>query len=243
MVEIFKQLLSPDFTPHGFCYLWDPRIVWLHVISDALITLSYYCIPVVLIYFIRKNRDLPFNRIFWMFGTFILACGTTHLMEIWNVWHGSYLVGGVIKAITAAVSVVTAAMLIPLVPKVISVPSRMHLQEVNRKLEREIAEHNLIDAAVESPLRRRITIGFVLAVLLTVFMGFLTWRTRQLASKEADLVVHTYAVIGTLDVTLQHVIEGETSARGFALTGQAPLLAHYEASKGAAAQDVNTLRH
>jgi len=35
------------------------RILWLHVISDGLITLSYYAIPVILIYFIRKNRDLP----------------------------------------------------------------------------------------------------------------------------------------------------------------------------------------
>ena len=95
---------------------------------------------IVLIYFIRKNRDLPFNRIFWMFGTFILACGTTHLMEIWNVWHGDYLLAGVIKGITALVSVLTAGMLIPLVPKVISLPRRMHLQEVNHKLAEEVAE-------------------------------------------------------------------------------------------------------
>ncbi len=115
-------------------------MVWLHVIADGLITLSYYCIPVILIYFIRKNRDLPFNRIFWMFGTFILACGTTHLMEIWNVWHSSYLLAGVVKGITAVVSVITAAMLIPLVPRVISLPGRMHLQDVNRKLEEEVAE-------------------------------------------------------------------------------------------------------
>jgi len=153
----FQQLLSPDFMPHGYCYLWDPRMVWLHVISDGLIALSYYCIPVVLIYFIRKNRDIPFNRIFWMFGTFILACGTTHLMEIWNVWHGSYLLAGVLKAITAVVSVITAAMLIPLVPQVISLPERMHLQEVNRKLEEEIAQRkwaeevrNRLSALVES---------------------------------------------------------------------------------------------
>ena len=114
-------------------------MVWLHVISDGLIALSYYCIPLILIYFIRKNRDLPFNRIFWMFGTFILACGTTHLMEIWNVWHGNYLLAGVVKGITALVSVITAAMLIPLVPKVISLPGRIHLQEVNRKLEEEVS--------------------------------------------------------------------------------------------------------
>jgi PAS domain S-box-containing protein len=147
-LEFFKQSLSPDFMPHGYCYLWDARMVWLHVISDGLITLSYYCIPVVLIYFIRKNRDIPFNRIFWMFATFILACGTTHLMEIWNVWHGDYLLAGVIKGITAAVSVLTAVMLLPLVPKVISLPGRMHLQEVNHKLAEEVRGH--LSAVVES---------------------------------------------------------------------------------------------
>ena len=147
----FAQLFSSEFTPHGFCYLWDPRIVWLHVISDGLIALSYYCIPIILIYFTRKNRDLPINRIFWMFGTFILACGTTHVMEIWNVWHGSYLIAGVLKALTAAVSLLTAAMLIPLVPKVISLPERMYLQGLNRDLQREIAEHTRFDAPIEGP--------------------------------------------------------------------------------------------
>ena len=57
-----------EFMPHGYCYLWDPWIIWLHVISDGLITLSYYAIPVILVYFIRKNKDLSFNGIFWMFG-------------------------------------------------------------------------------------------------------------------------------------------------------------------------------
>ncbi len=147
-MEPIRQLLSPDFMPHGYCYLWDPRIVWLHVISDALITLSYYCIPIVLIYFIRRNRDIPFNRIFWMFGTFILACGTTHLMEVWNIWHASYLVAGILKGITAIVSVVTAVMLIPLVPKVISLPDRMHLQEVNRSLGEEVAARKRAEEAV-----------------------------------------------------------------------------------------------
>ena len=129
-----------DFMPHGYCFQWNPLVLWLHVLSDGLITLSYYCIPVVLVYFIRKNRDIPFSRIFWMFGTFILACGTTHLMEIWNIWHADYLLAGAIKAVTASVSVLTAAMLIPLAPKVISVPGRMHLLEMNRKLESEVGE-------------------------------------------------------------------------------------------------------
>ena len=152
----FQQLFSSDFMPHGFCYLWDPRIVWLHVISDGLIALSYYCIPIILIYFIFKHRDRPFNRVFWMFGAFILACGTTHVMEIWNVWqHGSYVLAGVVKAITAVVSVVTVAMLLPLIPKVISLPERLHLQEANLELEHEIAERKRAEQALKESLAAR----------------------------------------------------------------------------------------
>jgi PAS domain S-box-containing protein len=238
----FQQLLSPDFMPHGYCYLWDARMVWLHVISDGLITLSYYCIPVVLIYFIRKNRDIPFNRIFWMFGTFILACGTTHLIEIWNVWHGSYLLAGVVKAITAVVSVITAAMLIPLVPKVISLPGRAHLQEVNRKLEQEIAQRKRFDMPIDAPLRRRVTVGFIVAVLLTLFIGFSSWRGARRAEQDAYWVSHTHEVMETIQRTTRHAIEAATSARAFALSGQEPLLANYTTARQSVGVDEARLR-
>jgi PAS domain S-box-containing protein len=233
---------SSDFMPHGYCYLWNPRILWLNVISDGLITLSYYAIPVILIYFIRKNRNLPFNRIFWMFGTFILACGTTHLMEIWNVWHGSYMLAGVIKGVTATVSVLTAAMLIQLVPRVMSLPHRVHLQDVNRKLEKEIAQRRRFDAPIEDSLRHRITVGFVVAVLLTIFIGFSSWRNARTAADDADWVAHSYAVMDTIELTSKHVIEAETSARAFALSGQDLLLAHYESARATVAQDEKALR-
>jgi signal transduction histidine kinase len=126
------------FMPHGVCYMWDPAVVWLHVISDALITLSYYCIPLALVYLIRRRSDLPFNWIFAMFGLFILGCGTTHLLEIWTVWHASYLLSGAVKAATAAISVVTAVMLIPLIPKAVALPSVEQLRAVNDELRRQI---------------------------------------------------------------------------------------------------------
>ncbi|MGA9980731.1 MAG: PAS domain S-box protein, partial [Candidatus Sulfotelmatobacter sp.] len=232
-----------DFMPHGYCYLWDPLLLWLHVSSDALITVSYYCIPVVLIYFIRKNRNIPFNRIFWMFGTFILACGTTHLMEIWNVWHGNYLLAGVIKAITAVASVITAAMLIPLVPRVMSLSGQIQLQEVNRNLERQIAERKRFDAPVNAPLRRRVTGGFIIAVLLTIFLGFASWRGAQRAEQDAYWVSHTHEVMETVQRTTRNVIEAESSARGFALSGQEPLLVHYQAARNDVHWDEDALRH
>lgn len=145
-MEILTTSFSSDFMPHGLCYGWDPGIVWLHVISDGVIALSYYCIPVVLIYFIRKNRDLALNGVFWMFAGFILACGTTHALEIWNVWHGSYVLAGIVKAITAAVSLLTAVMLITVVPRVISLPTRIRQQE------REIRERTRFEEALKESL-------------------------------------------------------------------------------------------
>jgi PAS domain S-box-containing protein len=146
---------SGDFMPHGYCYLWDPHIVWLHVISDGLITLSYYCIPLALVYLVRKRRDLPFNWIFYMFGLFILGCGTTHLMEIWTVWHPSYLFAGIIKAITASVSLLTAVMLVPLLPKAVVLPSSEQLQSVNYELRVQVAERQAAEEKLHETLAAR----------------------------------------------------------------------------------------
>ncbi|MBI3475886.1 MAG: PAS domain S-box protein [Acidobacteria bacterium] len=110
----------PDFMPHGYCYLWDPTTLWLNVISNSVIALSYYCIPLTLIFLIRKNRRLLSNRLTWMFAIFILACGTSHWMEVWNVWHANYILAGVMNAITAIASAITVALLISVVPEFIA---------------------------------------------------------------------------------------------------------------------------
>jgi hypothetical protein len=81
---------SGDFMPHGHCYMWNPGLVWLHVISDVLIAAAYFTIPFTLPWLVRKRRDLPLNWIFVLFGVFIVACGATHVMEVWNLWHAQY---------------------------------------------------------------------------------------------------------------------------------------------------------
>jgi len=155
---LLTQLFSPNFMPHGYCYLWDPGMVWLHVVSDSVITVAYYFIPIVLIFLVRTRRDLTFHWVFLMFGAFILGCGTTHLMEVWTVWHATYLLSGIVKAITAGFSIVTAALLIPLVPKALALPSPSRLQEINDQLEKEIAERT---RAEENEDRFRLLVGTV----------------------------------------------------------------------------------
>src|ERR1700753_647730 len=122
MVPIFL-LASSSFAPHGLCYQWDWRLILLHVCSDALITAAYMSIPVTLLYFVRQRRDLPFHWIFVLFGVFIVACGGTHAMEIWTLWHAHYWASGTLKAVTAISSVGTAVLLVEIVPAAL-VPSR-----------------------------------------------------------------------------------------------------------------------
>jgi PAS domain S-box-containing protein len=100
-----------------------------------------------------------------------------------------------------------------------------------------------LDAPVEDLLRRRVAGSFIVAVVLTTFLGFSSWRSTQVAANDAGWVVHTYGVMGTLKVTLQNVTEVETSARTFALIGQAPLLVHYETARDTIAEDEKALRH
>ncbi|MDZ8104042.1 MAG: PAS domain S-box protein [Nostoc sp. DedQUE12a] len=141
MVEFLNNFFSAqEFIPHGHCYLWKPGLVWLHLLSDVLTGLAYYSIPVMLIYFVRKRRDVPFDWIFLMFSTFIVACGTTHLMDVWTLWYPTYWVSGLIKAITAFVSVVTALELVPLIPQALALPSPAQLEAANCQLAKEIAE-------------------------------------------------------------------------------------------------------
>jgi len=116
-------LLSSDgFLPHGSCLLWTPALLWLWVIADSLIALAYYSIPLALLYFAYKREDLAFHWMFLMFGAFIFLCGTTHALGVWTLWHPIYWLEGIIKALTAGVSVATAWLLWPLIPKALALP-------------------------------------------------------------------------------------------------------------------------
>ena len=137
MPDFLSRIFSSDgFMPHGHCYLWNPGLVWLHVISDGFIALAYTSIPFTLLHLVRKRKDIPFNWMFACFGTFIVACGVTHVMEIWTLWTPTYWLAGIVKAITAVASVSTAALLVTLVPKALAIPTAQELARAHEDLRR-----------------------------------------------------------------------------------------------------------
>jgi signal transduction histidine kinase len=146
---------TTDLTPHGFCLSWQPDLMALHVVSDGLIGLSYFAIPGAIGWFLLRRPDLAFRWILWLFVLFILACGSTHFMAIWTIWHPDYGAEGVVKAVAAVASVLTAVELFPLVPKALALPTPSALQIMNDLLRQQIAERDAAVAALESETAER----------------------------------------------------------------------------------------
>ncbi len=162
MATLWNYFDTDGFMPHGMCLQWRPDVFWLNLVSDSVIALAYYSIPFALIYFAGHRRDLAFRPVFFLFGIFILACGTTHLMGIWTLWHPDYAVEGLIKAVTAIASIGTAIVLWVLMPQALRLPGPAQLAGVNRELSRQIEERRQAEVAVrrlnedlEERVRRR----------------------------------------------------------------------------------------
>ena len=159
MDAIATLFTSAGFVPHGYCLQWSPGLIWTYVGSDAVIALSYYSIPIALWTFARRRVELPFSWLFLMFAVFILACGTTHLMAILDIWQPVYWLDAGVKSITAIASIATAAVIWPLVPKALALPSPKQLEAANKSLLHEIAARRETEEqlqALNSELEQRV---------------------------------------------------------------------------------------
>jgi len=191
-----------NFIPHGHCYLWQPELVWLHILSDGLIALAYFSIPIALFYFITQRKDLPYPEIFVLFSAFIVACGLTHSMSIWTLWHPTYWLSGFIKAITAGVSVSTAATLAPLMPKLLAFSRSLQIEEMNQKLKAEIRERQQIQEALQASEKRlKKALQQLNFHVENTPLGVIEWDNEfrlQRWSKQAEKIFgwQTYEVIG-----------------------------------------------
>ena len=148
MIDFFTRLLDTSEIPARWkCGTWSEGHGWMHILSDLGIWSAYMVIPCTLGYFLTRRPELPFRRIFLLFGIFILACGATHLMEAIIFWWPAYRLAGGIKLFTALVSWTTAIALIPVIPAAL----RMRSSE---ELEREIKERKQAEQALRESEER-----------------------------------------------------------------------------------------
>jgi PAS domain S-box-containing protein len=160
-MHFFQHLWdSGGFQPYGFCCNWNSGLLWLHVISDTLIALAYFAIAFILFTFARKRRDIPFNWLFLLFGVFIVACGSTYLMEVWNLRHAQYWLAGALEAATALISVGAAFAAARTIPALLRIPNLSEWTQANANLETLVAQRTQELATSNEALRQnRETLG------------------------------------------------------------------------------------
>lgn len=163
LVAVTTERGAPgSLLPHGYCFTWNPSLLWTHVLSDSLIGLSYVSIPVTLLHLVRKRTDLPFNWIVVLFAIFIVSCGATHWIEVWTVWHPDYWLSATVKLVTAFASVLTSIALVGLVPRILAIPTVAQLTAARDALAAEVATRRRVEdelrrerAALEERVRER----------------------------------------------------------------------------------------
>lgn len=131
LTELFN---TEGLAPHGFCLLWRPELFWSLAVSDGLIALSYVSISGTIAVFLIKRKDMYLRWVGVAFALFILLCAASHATDLWTLWLPDYGVQILAKAATAVISVATAILLWPLLPRALSLPSIEQMAAVNSAL-------------------------------------------------------------------------------------------------------------
>ncbi|KRB94023.1 sensor histidine kinase [Noviherbaspirillum sp. Root189] len=147
--NVFAQWFSESgFRPLGEGFLWNGDLLWTYLVPDATIGFAYYLISFSLLYFIRKRPHTQFRWVFSMFSLFIFLAGSTHFASILTDWRAEYWLAALLNAATAIIAIVTALLMLPVIPKAARLPAHSQLQEVITRLEHEIDERKKAEAAL-----------------------------------------------------------------------------------------------
>ena len=154
--EFFARLLDPQgFPARWHCGHWTSFHGWLYIASDLLIWAAYFVIPFLLINFIRQRRDMPFDRLFWLFGLFIFACGATHLLDALIFWVPVYRLSGLVRLVTAVASWGTVWALVRVLPQALQLKTPTELEGIVQARTAELALANQQLQQVAEQLSRR----------------------------------------------------------------------------------------
>ena len=153
VIEFFNNLFSAeDWPARWVCGEWSSFHGWLYITSDIAIWLAYFVIPAIIIFFIQKRHNLPFLPVFWLFGAFIILCGSTHLIDAIMFYWPGYGLSALLRVLTALVSLATAFVLIRDLPKLVESKPEDKLKTY--QLEKQVKEYEVEIAALKRQLNK-----------------------------------------------------------------------------------------
>lgn len=144
--DFFRKLFdTTDFPPRWHCGRWSEFHGWLYIISDIAIWAAYFAIPLIIVRFISRRTEARFIRIYFLFAAFILACGSTHLIDALAFWFPVYRVSALVRFFTGVISWITVFSLIKVLPMARSLKTAEQLEaeiEQRKKVEAQLQVNN-----------------------------------------------------------------------------------------------------
>ncbi|RYE01267.1 MAG: PAS domain S-box protein [Sphingobacteriales bacterium] len=139
VLDFFRKLFdTSDWPPRWHCGNWSDFHGWLYIISDLLIWSAYFAIPLTILRYVTRRVDVRFTRAYFLFAAFILACGSTHLLDAVIFWFPAYRLSALVRFFTGVISWVTVFYLLKLVPIALRYKSA-------EELEREVQERQRVE--------------------------------------------------------------------------------------------------
>jgi PAS domain S-box-containing protein len=158
----FSSVLDTQWWPARWhCGIWSPFHGWLYILSDAIIALSYFLIPLILLYFLYKRKQQSsFQLVVLLFIFFILACGLTHSMDAAMFWWPAYRVSALIKVVTASLSVGTVFALVKIAPQLMQLKGPGALEQIVNERTEELRKSTLLNVAYQKALDESSIVAF-----------------------------------------------------------------------------------
>jgi signal transduction histidine kinase len=135
--------------PHAICWKADPNLIWTMAITNAITFASYFSICITLFYLARKTRRaIATDWAFFLvgFALFIMACGSTHLMDVITTWSPWFWVEAWTNIVTALLSAYVAVQLIRRAPELGFGINDYALRLSNSETEKAQIEDNLLSS-------------------------------------------------------------------------------------------------
>lgn len=142
VIDFFRKLLdTSDWPPRWHCGKWTEFHGWLYIISDLLIWSAYFAIPLIILKFVSRKAKARFVRAYFLFAAFILACGSTHLLDAITFWFPAYRLNALVRFITGVVSWTTVFYMVKIMPEAMRLKTTEELEyevQERRKVESEL---------------------------------------------------------------------------------------------------------
>ena len=132
------NFIPSNFEAHGVHFSNTPVLFWSFIAANIITFIAYTGIPILLLLFVRKRKDLVFQPTFIFFALFIVLCGLHHLLHVITFWYPIYGIEALNDAAMAAVSIGTFFSLFPVLRQAIQLISPAQYEKINEELALEI---------------------------------------------------------------------------------------------------------